>query len=435
MGSTGDGKICFVIMPFGEKKHPISGVPIDFDKVHHQIIQTAVQRAELTAVRSDEESLTGLIHRDMIRRIMDSAVAIVDITTGNPNVMYELGVRHTARRWGTIIIRQRGHDAIPFNIAGLRALDYDLSTPETIEDSIQHLAAQIKACLNERNVDSLVHTLFNGLNVSRRAMPLVERKTYFWHVAGKPEREFCIVTGDIQHVDMVDLWVNPENTKMQLGRFHDNSVSSYIRYWGAKLDVKGAVVRDHIHDALASRIATGQQVEPATVIVTRPGHLRYRNGVQAVLHVAAQHGEPGKGYTTIRSHMDCVFNALEAADKYNEGWQTKLKLRPVAKSIIFPLFGTRGSGDDPQSITTDIVHAAKIYMQNWPQSKVERVYFLAYTDRDEELCLTAFQRLHFVFSRAEPEGEAVDKAAEPTRATAQPVQSVMAQQAPPASPS
>ena len=37
-------------------------------------------------------------------------LAIVDITTGNPNVMYELGVRHAAKRWGTIILRKAGHD-------------------------------------------------------------------------------------------------------------------------------------------------------------------------------------------------------------------------------------------------------------------------------------------------------------------------------------
>ena len=389
-------------MPFGEKEHPVTRKAINFDTVYRTLIRPAVEELEMDCVRSDDENKTGLIHRDMIRRILDSAVSIVDITTGNPNVMYELGVRHTARKWGTIIIRQKGHDTIPFNISGLRAVDYDLSSAEALEDSKSHLRANIRACLFERNVDSLVHTLFHGLNVSRRAIPLVERKTYFWHPSRTPNRAFCIVTGNIQNIDMVDLWVNPENTKMQLGRYHDNSVSSYIRYWGARRNANGAVVRDDINDALKRKIQSGFQVEPGTVVLTRSCRLKQQNSVHAILHVAAQHGEPGKGYTTIRSHMDCVSNTLDRADEYNNSWLCWLRVRRTAKSIIFPLFGTRGSADDPQSVTTDIVHAAKIYMENWPQSKIEQVYFLAYTDRDEELCLTAFQRLGLIYDRSVP---------------------------------
>ncbi len=399
------GKSCFVIMPFGEKVHPVTKKPIDFDAVYHTFIKPAAMQEGVECLRSDEENKTGLIHSAMIEHILDSTVAIVDITTGNPNVMYELGVRHTARRWGTIIIRQKGHDTIPFNINGLRALDYDLSSEETLEESKKHLAANIKACIVERNIDSLVHTLFNGLNVSRRAKPNRERKVFVWHSpkTPTPKTQFCIITGSIQNVDTVDLWVNPENTKMQLGRYHDDSISSYIRYWGARRNANGAVIRDIVNEKLQRKIRSGFQVEPGTVVLTHSCRLKQQNKVQAILHVAAQHGEPGKGYTTIRSHMECVSNALDRADEYNTSWLCWSGARRVAKSILFPLFGTRGSGDDPQSVTIDIVQAAKVYFENWPETKIERVYFLAYTDYDEELCVTAFQKLNLNYGWCEPE--------------------------------
>src|SRR6516162_6334892 len=97
------GRKCFVVMPFGDKKHPISGRDIDFDATYEQFIKPVVEELKITCIRSEKVSKTGLIHGEMIQQILKSDVAIVDITTGNPNVMYELGIRHAAKRWGTII--------------------------------------------------------------------------------------------------------------------------------------------------------------------------------------------------------------------------------------------------------------------------------------------------------------------------------------------
>jgi hypothetical protein len=92
------------------------------------------------------------------------------------------------------------------------------------------LRINIRNCLKERNVDSLVHTLFPGLNVTQRPETRTERLTYVWSSPKAPQKKLCIVTGDILNVDTIDLWVNPENTKMQMDRYYANSVSSNIRY-------------------------------------------------------------------------------------------------------------------------------------------------------------------------------------------------------------
>jgi O-acetyl-ADP-ribose deacetylase (regulator of RNase III) len=193
----------------------------------------------------------------------------------------------------------------------------------------------------------------------------------------------------------IDVWVNPENTKMQMGRFHDNSISSCIRYYGAKKDGKGAVIRDTIVNELGRYVKANQMVEAGTVLVTKPGHLRRKNGVKLLCHVAAQHGEPARGYVTIRSYIDCVANVLERIDDINSQWLRRLGIFKRFRTVIFPLFGTRGQDRDSQQVAYNIVQAATNYFQTWPSSTIERVYFLAYTDADDELVTTAFNRLKF----------------------------------------
>jgi O-acetyl-ADP-ribose deacetylase (regulator of RNase III) len=342
----------------------------------------------------------------MVDRLLKSDVVVVDITTLNANVLYELGIRHTAKRSGTVILR-RENDPIPFNINGMRVISY-LFNPTSgggidvdSDTYAKIIEASIRNSLIERNVDSLVHTLVPGLNVTRPARVIPSQRTFVWRWDSVPGREFCIVQGDLMNTYGIDVWVNPENTKMQMGRFHDNSISSCIRYYGAKRDGKGAVVTDTIVNELRRNVRANQMVEAGTVLVTRPGHLRRKNGVKLLCHVAAQHGEPGRGYVTIRSYIDCVANVLEKIDDLNLEWLRRLRISHRLKSVIFPLFGTRGHDRDSQHVADSIVLAAMNYLQSWPSSTIERVYFLAYTDTDDELVTTAFNRLKLSYVKTE----------------------------------
>ena len=108
---------------------------------------------------------------------------------------------------------------------------------------------------------------------------------------------------------MGDIWVNSENTDMQMDRFYGKSTSATIRYLGAKRDsTTGRIVQDTIGDELARKLgrdrqgypATVIQVDPATVIPTRAGALEESNNVKWIFHVAAVVGEPREGYRPIQ---------------------------------------------------------------------------------------------------------------------------------------
>lgn len=444
-------RTCFVIMPFGEKVDtgkfavdalgkaagglaPVQVLPgaevplIDFDKIYEMIIKPAVEAAskdhiKISCERSDKAGRSGHIHRDMIESIVMADIAIVDITTQNANVFYELGVRHSYCRATTILIRREGTH-IPFNISGMRVFAYDDDVQvkpgeqlSPLQKSVAHLADIIRASERQKETDSLVHHMVPHTSVVRQSWPIMERKTYWSDILDRSgnrilsnakdgsgtTRSVGFITGDIMQIKDIDVWVNPENTKMQMARFHDGSISSNIRYFGAKRSRGGRVLEDTVNDALCRCMGDTASVEPGVVIPTGPGELARTNGVKVLLHVAAMHGEPGKGYQPIRDYPACVLRVLAEIDRLNAqigdtprrslfGGRREIVAEDAAvcgldcRSVIFPLFGTRSFGQHPQTIAEKLYEAAIVYLEQHGDSRIEDVFFLAYTQQDRELC-------------------------------------------------
>lgn len=117
--------LCFILIPFG-KKPAGDGRIVDFDAVYEDIINPAVQAAGLEPLRADEEMVGGIIHKAMFEHLILCEYAVVDLTTANVNVFYELGVRHAARSWATVPVFAAGWGALPFDVNGLRAVPYQL---------------------------------------------------------------------------------------------------------------------------------------------------------------------------------------------------------------------------------------------------------------------------------------------------------------------
>ena len=120
-----DNPLCFVLMPFGTKKDPTGGPDINFDSVYEQAIRPAIEDAGMDPIRADEETTGGIIQKPMFERLLLCEFALADLTTANPNVFYELGVRHAARPATTLAIFAK-RQSLPFDIAYLRSLPYDL---------------------------------------------------------------------------------------------------------------------------------------------------------------------------------------------------------------------------------------------------------------------------------------------------------------------
>jgi hypothetical protein len=117
--------LCFVLMPFGSKPDPSGRPDIPFDQIYETGIRPAIDAAGMQPIRADEEKLGGIIHKAMFERLLVCKYAIADLTTSNPNVLYELGVRHTARPGTTLTIYAQS-TPLPFDVRILRQQRYAL---------------------------------------------------------------------------------------------------------------------------------------------------------------------------------------------------------------------------------------------------------------------------------------------------------------------
>ncbi len=140
-------QICFVDMPFGKKIDPKSGIEVNFDQIYEKGIEPAILQQKLKPVRGDREETGGIIHTAMFARLLLAEFVIADMTTANPNVFYELGVRHAAKPYTTIpLFATLG--APPFDVNMVRAIPYALTDGMLSEESAASLVEAISIRIN-----------------------------------------------------------------------------------------------------------------------------------------------------------------------------------------------------------------------------------------------------------------------------------------------
>ena len=127
-------KTCFVISPIGDDGSDIRKAE---DDLFDLIIQPALEKYDFKVVRADKIVSTSAITDDIVNLVQTAQLCIIDVTGHNANVFYETGRRHeTAKPY--IHMKNKG-EKIPFDIAGIRTIDYDLSDGRKIKDSIDSL--------------------------------------------------------------------------------------------------------------------------------------------------------------------------------------------------------------------------------------------------------------------------------------------------------
>lgn len=153
---------CFIVMPFGVKPFPDgSGRTFDFDKVYRVVIQRAVREAGMIPVRADEHVGSALIHSDMFRDLRDRAVVLADLSLDNPNVFYELGIRHVMSSSGTVLMCRKG-SVLPFDVKLSRTIFYEFDGQALDWEEVERVLEPLKLSLEEARKglpDSPVHAL------------------------------------------------------------------------------------------------------------------------------------------------------------------------------------------------------------------------------------------------------------------------------------
>jgi hypothetical protein len=132
-------KNCFIISPIGEDA---SDVRKRADQVLKHILTPAAQACGYDPVRADKISEPGMITSQVIQHIVDDPLVIADLTGMNPNVFYELAIRHAIRK-PLVQIVNKG-EKIPFDVAGMRTIPVDHHDLDSVEEAKLEIQKQIK---------------------------------------------------------------------------------------------------------------------------------------------------------------------------------------------------------------------------------------------------------------------------------------------------
>lgn len=141
-----------------------------FTVVYRNFIKPACEQAGFRAIRADDVTETNYIAIDILRQIMDADMAVCDLSARNPNVLYELGLRHASRKPVTLLKDDKTDEI--FDISGIRRLQYDASLRiDTVQSAIAQLAESIRTTYALREDDQSSNSLMSLLEKRPARIP------------------------------------------------------------------------------------------------------------------------------------------------------------------------------------------------------------------------------------------------------------------------
>jgi hypothetical protein len=142
--------ICFYITPIGEEGTEIRK---HSDMLLKHLIEPAFLKHGIKVIRADKIEKSGLISQQIFEYLVSAKVCVADLSYGNPNAFYELGIRHMIKK-PTIQIIRKG-DKIPFDVSQGRTITIDISDTYTVMDKIEsaknELIEHIKVILDPKS--------------------------------------------------------------------------------------------------------------------------------------------------------------------------------------------------------------------------------------------------------------------------------------------
>ncbi|MFJ4810254.1 hypothetical protein [Streptomyces longwoodensis] len=143
------GRRCFYISPIGAEG---SDIRRRSDQILRHIIKPATAECGYEAIRADEIDSSGMISTQVIDRILADELVVADLTDQNPNVFYELAVRHATRK-PFIHIIAKGQD-IPFDVQGMRTIEVDHRDLDSAAAARESIVRTIRAIEGGERVDT-----------------------------------------------------------------------------------------------------------------------------------------------------------------------------------------------------------------------------------------------------------------------------------------
>lgn len=163
-----DNKTCFVISPIGDDG---SETRRRADQILKHIIAPAAKECGYEAIRADQINEAGIITSQVIQHIVEDSMVVADLTGRNPNVFYELAIRHAIRKPVVQLIQH--NETIPFDVAATRTIKVDHRDLDSVASCRELLANQIRSAqADPASVDSPITVALNVQSLRESGDPL-----------------------------------------------------------------------------------------------------------------------------------------------------------------------------------------------------------------------------------------------------------------------
>lgn len=279
----------FVIQPLGEK----------FESVY-AVIREAVQSVGGFVFRADEIARPGRIIEQVYEALQDADIIIADVSFSNPNVLYELGFAHAIQK--PCILIAQGVKQLPFDIATVRTVVYDVDTKAGLKNLQAKLHEALSAALEQPSqfsekptTDTKRHSVF--VSYSHRDATYLDR--------------LMVHLRPLEKSGLVDLWVD---TKLEAGDKWKAEIETALQrariailLISADFLASNFIVDNELPPILANAEEHGTRIVPVIV-----GHCRFirddnLNRFQAI-------NEPSKPVASLdENEREAVFDKVAAA--------------------------------------------------------------------------------------------------------------------------
>jgi hypothetical protein len=162
-------KKCFIIMPVSTPHESIPNYNNDsehFKHVMEWLFIPAIEKAEFEPILPVARG-SDIIHDHIISKLHSSDLVLCDMSTQNPNVFLELGIR-TALNKPVCIVKDDLLEKVPFDTALMNFHTYESDLRiDLVEQGVEKLAKHLEESFNQSNKSNTLWKIF-GLQFSAK---------------------------------------------------------------------------------------------------------------------------------------------------------------------------------------------------------------------------------------------------------------------------
>lgn len=200
------------------------------DQVRDYIVTPAVVALGLEVVRADAIAEPGSVTSQVLEHVIHAKAVVADLTDNNPNVYYELAIRHCAHKPVVLI----SETALPFDLVSERTIFFSSSDLSRVDNCKRKIVDHFTSAFRGDSQDSPVqrtvdlNSLRAGNTMERQVARLATTVDELTHtvISGSLGNEALRPLGDA----VMALYPFVEDENSPLGRAVGNLVNELTRF-------------------------------------------------------------------------------------------------------------------------------------------------------------------------------------------------------------